>query len=58
LTHSYLLGRSGNSHGCVAFKNYPRFLAAFKRGEIDTLVVVPSMSAGKTRFASLIGRQG
>ncbi|HVK89891.1 MAG TPA: DUF2778 domain-containing protein [Mycoplana sp.] len=58
LTHSYLLGRDGNSHGCVAFKTYPRFLAAFKRGEIDTLVVVPSMSAGKTRFASLFGRQG
>lgn len=58
LTHSYLLGRNGNSHGCVAFKNYPRFLAAYKRGEIDTLVVVPSMNAGKTQFASLFGRKG
>lgn len=58
LTHSYLLGRNGNSHGCVAFKNYPRFLAAFKRGEIDTLVVVPSMSSGKTRLASLFGGKG
>lgn len=58
LTHSYLLGRNGNSHGCVAFKNYPRFLAAYKRGEIDTLVVVPSMNAGKSQFASLFGRQG
>ncbi len=55
LTHSYLLGASGNSHGCVAFKNYPRFLAAFKRGEIDTLVVVPSI--GSSRLASLIGKR-
>ncbi|WP_246723516.1 DUF2778 domain-containing protein [Rhizobium sp. ARZ01] len=58
LTHSYLLGRNGNSHGCVAFKNYPRFLAAYKRGEIDTLVVVPNMNAGKTQFASLFGKKG
>lgn len=55
LTHSYLLGPNGNSHGCVAFKNYPRFLAAFKRGEIDTLVVVPSVSS--TRIASLFGKR-
>lgn len=58
LTHSYLLGADGNSHGCVAFKNYPRFLAAFKRGEIDTLVVVPSMTTGTSRFASLFRREG
>lgn len=57
LTHSYLLGRNGNSHGCVAFANYPRFLAAYKRGEIDTLVVVTSMSAGKSRVASLFGKR-
>lgn len=55
LTHSYLLGPNGNSHGCVAFKNYPRFLAAFKRGEIDTLVVVPSI--GNSRLASLLGKR-
>ncbi len=42
LTHSYLL-RSGRaeSHGCVAFKDYNRFLTAFKRGKIKQLVVVP-----------------
>lgn len=55
LTHSYLLGRNGNSHGCVAFKNYPRFLAAYKRGEIDTLVVVPSM--GSQRLAAIFGKR-
>ena len=40
LAHSYLLGPSGQSHGCVSFKNYPRFLRAFMRGEIDRIVVV------------------
>ena len=42
LTHSYLL-RSGKaeSHGCVAFKDYNKFLTAFKRGKIKQLVVVP-----------------
>lgn len=55
LTHSYLLGPNGNSHGCVAFRNYPRFLSAFKRGEIDTLVVVPSI--GSSKLASLFGKR-
>jgi hypothetical protein len=42
LTHSYLL-RSGKaeSHGCVAFKDYNKFLTAFKKGKIKQLVVVP-----------------
>lgn len=42
LTHSYLL-RSGKaeSHGCVAFKDYNKFLNAFKKGKIKQLVVVP-----------------
>ena len=31
-------------------------LAAYKRGEIDTLVVVPSMS-GSSRLASLFGKR-
>ena len=43
LTHSYLLrGGRAESHGCVAFKNYDRFLNAFKKGKIKQLVVVPS----------------
>jgi hypothetical protein len=43
LTHSYLLrGGRAESHGCVAFKNYDRFLNAFKQGKIKQLVVVPS----------------
>lgn len=42
LTHSYLLrGGRAESHGCVAFKDYKKFLTAFKRGHIKQLVVVP-----------------
>ena len=40
LTHSYLLGSSGQSHGCVSFRDYPKFLRAFQRGEIDHIKVV------------------
>lgn len=40
LAHSYLLGPNGQSNGCVSFKNYPRFLQAFERGEVNRLVVV------------------
>ncbi len=44
LTHSYLLrSRRPESHGCVAFKNYPQFLKAFKQGKVKQLVVVPSI---------------
>jgi len=41
LAHPYMLGPSGQSFGCVSFKDYPEFLKAFERGEVDRLVVVP-----------------
>lgn len=42
LAHSYLLrSRPGDSHGCVAFKHYDKFLAAYRRGEITHMVIVP-----------------
>ena len=45
LAHSYLLrGGRAESHGCVAFKDYPRFLKAFKQGKVTHIIVVPSMS--------------
>lgn len=44
LTHSYLLRVPGDSSGCVVFPNYNKFLNAFKRGEVATLVVVPRMA--------------
>jgi len=50
LAHTYMLGPRGDSNGCVSFKDYRRFLAAFKRGDVTQLVVVASMSS--TRVAS------
>jgi hypothetical protein len=44
LAHSYMLGPSGQSNGCISFKDYPRFLRAFERGEIERVVVVPHLS--------------
>jgi len=42
LTHSYLLrGGRAESHGCVAFKDYKKFLTAYKQGKVRQLVVVP-----------------
>ncbi|MCV9960985.1 DUF2778 domain-containing protein [Pararhizobium sp. BT-229] len=59
LAHSYLLRTRGDSHGCVAFEEYPRFLKAFKRGEISHMVIVKSMkgmSAPKRTLASLFSK--
>lgn len=44
LTHSRLLRNSIGSHGCVAFKHYGKFLSAFKKGKVKTMIVVPDMS--------------
>lgn len=51
LTHTRLLRRSIGSHGCVAFKDYNKFLKAFKRGKVKTLIVVPSMEKLPTYMA-------
>ncbi|GJE00737.1 DUF2778 domain-containing protein [Methylobacterium isbiliense] len=40
LAHTYMLGPSGQSNGCVSFRDYNRFLQAFLRGEVRRLVVV------------------
>jgi len=41
LAHSYMLrGGKAQSNGCVVFRDYPAFLNAFLRGEVDRLVVV------------------
>jgi hypothetical protein len=45
LTHSFMLGPNGDSNGCVSIRDYPRFLKAFTDGEINRLVVVPSLDA-------------
>lgn len=54
LAHSYLLGPSGQSHGCVSFRNYPAFQRAFERGEVDRMVVVAR--GGSMMAAAFHGR--
>ncbi|MFS2174908.1 DUF2778 domain-containing protein [Rhizobium pisi] len=44
LAHTYMLGKNGDSNGCVSFRDYKRFLAAYKRGDIRQLVVVPRLN--------------
>lgn len=52
LAHSYLLrGRTAQSHGCVAFADYNRFLKAFKQGKVKHIVVVPGRGKSGTRIA-------
>lgn len=53
LAHTYMLrGGRAESNGCVVFRDYARFLAAFKRGKITHLVVVPRLSGSPARVAS------
>ncbi len=44
LAHSYMLGPNGDSNGCISFRDYDRFLKAYTDGEINRIVVVPSLS--------------
>ncbi len=41
LAHTYMLGPSGQSFGCVSFRDYEKFLQAYLRGEVTRLVVIP-----------------
>jgi hypothetical protein len=40
LTHSYMFGPRGESHGCVVFRNYPEFLKAYQGGQVNQIKVV------------------
>jgi hypothetical protein len=51
LAHTYMLGPTGQSNGCVSFRNYPRFLQAFLRGEVDRMVVVSRLDRAPTSVA-------
>jgi hypothetical protein len=53
LAHSYMLGSSGQSNGCVSFKNYDRFLQAFLKGKVDHIVVVRNLDDAPRRLAGL-----
>ena len=55
LTHTQLLrGRQGQSHGCVAFADYDKFLNAFKKGKVRQMVVVAS--GGRAAAAQQMAR--
>ena len=66
LAHPYMLGANGQSNGCVSLKDYDAFLAAFRRGEFNRLVVVERLDntpGGQTatgwiadKLRSLFGR--
>ncbi len=59
LAHSYLLrGGRAESHGCVAFKNYDKFLNAFKKGHIRQLVVVPGSRGGRKAPSTAVAQNG
>ena len=56
LAHPYMYiggGSRSQSNGCVVFKNYERFLQAFKQGRINRLIVVPSLDELPTYMAAL-----
>jgi hypothetical protein len=40
LAHTYMLGPKGDSNGCVVFRNYAAFLAAYQTGQVKRLAVV------------------
>ena len=52
LAHTYMLGPGGNSNGCIVFKDYRRFLRAYKNGDIKNLIVVARTPAGSINVAS------
>jgi hypothetical protein len=53
LAHTYMLGPSGQSNGCVSFKKYDVFLRAFLNGEVDRMVVVKRLEDAPALAASL-----
>ena len=48
LVHSYMLGAEGDSNGCVSIRDFDRFRKAYDDGEVNRLVVVPSLGSVQT----------
>lgn len=55
LAHTFMLGPTGASNGCVSFRDYNRFLAAYLRGEIRQLVVVAGTNGAPPNLAGTAG---
>lgn len=58
LAHTYMLGPSGQSNGCVSFKDYDKFLRAFLNGEVDRMVVVTHMDGLPPAMVARNGGRG
>jgi hypothetical protein len=43
LAHTYMLGPNGDSNGCVSFRDYNKFLQAYRSGEVKRLIVVAKL---------------
>jgi hypothetical protein len=56
LAHPYMLGPDGQSNGCVSLQDYPKFLEAFLRGEVDRLIVVPKLGDTSSNAANALAR--
>lgn len=53
LAHTYMIGPTGQSNGCVSFKDYNKFLTAFLDGKVDKMVVVPDLKGTSWKTAAL-----
>ncbi len=53
LAHTYMIGPTGQSNGCVSFKDYNKFLTAFLDGKVDKMVVVPDLNGTSWKTAAL-----
>jgi hypothetical protein len=53
LAHPYMLGPSGDSNGCVSFKDYDAFLRAYQNGEVKRLMVVARSTQEPRQYSSL-----
>ena len=51
LAHPYMLGPNGQSNGCISIHDYPKFLQAFLRGDINRLIVVAHLDKAPVRAA-------
>jgi Protein of unknown function (DUF2778) len=54
LAHPYMRGANGQSNGCVSIKDYPAFLNAYLRGEVDRLVIVSNLGNTSWRTVSAL----
>lgn len=56
LAHTYMLGPRGESNGCVSFRDYARFLQAFRRGEVNRMVVVARLAGSSPASVAALHR--